>query len=65
MQELLERRLRELEDDAVKTIRETMSGTNIPPGVRLKAALSVLQSVAAMDNAAETWRTDDSPFSGF
>jgi hypothetical protein len=36
---------------AFKTIRETMSGTDIPPGVRLKAALCVLQSGAAMDES--------------
>jgi len=62
-------RLRELADDALKTIRETMSGTDIPPGSRLKAALSVLQSVGAMGestgDAAEKWRNDDSPVSGF
>jgi hypothetical protein len=63
-------RLRELEDDALKTIREILGGTDIPPGVRLKAALSVLQSVAAMDEstgeaaALEKWRIDSSPLSG-
>ena len=45
------------------TIRETISGTDIPPGVRLKAALSVLHSVAAMDGVAEKWRIDEYPFS--
>jgi hypothetical protein len=54
-------RLRELVDDAVKTIRETMSGTDIPPAVRLKAALSIVQFAARDDSAGEaaalqTWR---------
>jgi hypothetical protein len=43
---------------------------DIPPGVRLKAALSVLQSVASMDESTddaatlENWRTDVYPYSG-
>jgi transposase-like protein len=44
-------RLRELGEDAVKTIRELMTGTDVSAAVRLKAALSVLQSMGAMDEA--------------
>jgi transposase-like protein len=44
-------RLRKLEDDAIKTIRETLRGRDIPPGVRREAALSVLQSLAVMDES--------------
>jgi transposase len=64
-------RLRELADDAVKTIREILGGTDIPPGVRLKAALSVLQSIGAMDESTvdaallEKWRTESNAWSEF
>jgi hypothetical protein len=57
----MEARLGELMDDAVKTVLEVLGGTDIPPGVRLKAALSVVQ-FAARDELAgeaaalETWR---------
>jgi hypothetical protein len=62
-------RLRELADDAVKTIHEILGGTDIPPAVRLKAALSVLQSVGAMDESTgdaalvEKWRNDSNGWS--
>jgi len=61
-------RLWELVDDAVKTIREVLGGTDIPPGVRLKAALSVVQLAATRDElegeaaALDKWRTDSNPF---
>ena len=61
-------RLRELVDDAIKTVSEIIGGTDIPPGVRLKAALSVLQCAAARDElegeaaALDKWRTDSNPF---
>jgi len=42
-------RQRELMDDALKVVRETMTGKEIPPGTRLKAALSVLQNITATE----------------
>jgi transposase-like protein len=55
-------RLRELAEDAVKTVREVMKSADVSAPVRLKAALSVLQSVGAMDESRgdlaiiERWR---------
>ena len=37
--------LRGLADTAVSTVREMLTGMDVPAGVRLKAALAVLQSV--------------------
>jgi transposase-like protein len=60
-------RLRELAEDALKIVRETMTSTEISPAVRLKAALSVLQSVGAMEESKgdaaliEKWRQDTDP----
>ena len=57
--------LRELADDAVKTVQEIMKSTEVSAAVRLKAALAVLQSVGSMkeyaDDASiiEKWRKDD------
>jgi transposase len=39
-------RLRELADDAVKTVSEIMKSKEIPAGVRLKAALAVINAEA-------------------
>jgi transposase-like protein len=47
-------RLRELAEDAVKTVRELMTGTDVSAAVRLRAALSVLQSMGAMDESQGT-----------
>jgi hypothetical protein len=41
--------LRSLADAAVTTLREMLTGTDVPAGVRLKAALAVLQSVGTLD----------------
>jgi AcrR family transcriptional regulator len=41
--------LRGLADTAVSTVREMLTGTDVPAGVRLKAALAVLQGVGAQD----------------
>ena len=60
-------RPRELADDALRIVRETMTGPEISPAVRLKAAVSVLQSLGALkesnDDAAviEKWRQDTDP----
>jgi transposase-like protein len=47
-------RLRELSEEAVKTVRELMTGTDVSAAVRLRAALSVLQSMGAMDESQGT-----------
>jgi transposase len=60
-------RLRELAEDAVNTVRELMSSAEVSPGVRLRAALSVLQSVGAMAESPNDavllreWREDTDP----
>ena len=41
--------LRGLSDSAVATLREMVTGKDVPAGVRLKAALSVLQSVGMLE----------------
>jgi AcrR family transcriptional regulator len=41
--------LRGLADTAVSTVREMLSGADVPAGVRLKAALAVLQSVGTLE----------------
>ncbi len=46
-------RLRELEDEAIKTIRDVLSDKEISPGVRLKAALAVLQSLGTKKDFAD------------
>ena len=59
--------LRELADDAVKTVQEVMKSTEVSAAVRLKAALAVLQSVGSMKEYAgdasiiEQWREDSTP----
>ena len=64
-------RLRELGEDAVKTIRELMTGTDVSAAVRLRAALSVLQSAGAMDEIRgdlamiEQWRAHSESWSSF
>jgi hypothetical protein len=40
--------LREMADTAVSTIREMMIGDYVPPSVRLKASLAVLQSIGTL-----------------
>jgi len=63
----LRAQLRGLADDAVKVVRETMTDTKISPAVRLKAALSVLQSLGALEESKddgaliEKWRQDTDP----
>jgi len=49
--------LRGLADMAVSTVRETLTGTDVPAGVRLKAALAVLQSIGTME-PEEIGKTD-------
>jgi transposase-like protein len=64
-------RLRELAEDAVKTVRELMKSTDVSAAVRLKAALSVLQSVGAMDEfrgdlaIIEQWRAGSEAWETF
>ena len=64
----LRARLRELADDALKTVRETMTSPEISPAVRLKAALSVLHSLGALEESngdaalIEKWRKVTDPF---
>ena len=41
--------LRGLADTAVSTVREMLNGADVPAGVRLKAALAVLQSVGTLE----------------
>ena len=61
-------RLRELADDAVKTVREVLTSKEVSAAVRLKAALAVLQSVGSMKEFAgdasviENWRDETHPF---
>lgn len=40
--------MRELADTAVSTVREMLTRADVPAGVRLKAALAVLQSVGTL-----------------
>lgn len=42
-------RLRGLADAAVSTLQEMLTGTEVPAGVRLKAALAVLQSIGTLE----------------
>ena len=42
-------KLRELADAAVSTVREMVTGTDIPAGIRLKAALAVLESIGTLE----------------
>ena len=64
-------RLRELADHALRIVRETMTGPEISPAVRLKAALSVLQSLGALKESnadaglIEKWRDTDPLLSAF
>ena len=39
----------ELADAAVSTVREMLTGTSVPAGVRLKAAMAVLQSIGTLE----------------
>jgi AcrR family transcriptional regulator len=40
--------LRDLADTAVSTVREMLTGPDVPAGVRLKAALVVLESIGTL-----------------
>jgi len=57
-------RLRELVDDAVKAVRDMLQNPDASAGIRLKAALAVLESVGAMAEdpgeatVIEQWRHD-------
>ena len=57
-------RLRGLADDAVKIVEQTMTGTEISPAVRLRAALAVFQSLGALKESngeaelIEKWRRE-------
>jgi hypothetical protein len=44
--------LQGLAETAVSTVREMLTGSDVPAGVRLKAALAVLQSAGALDREA-------------
>lgn len=41
--------LRGLADTTVSTVREMLTGSEVPAGVRLKAALAVLQSIGTLE----------------
>jgi hypothetical protein len=41
--------LRALADTAIATVQEMLTGNEIPPAVRLKAALNVLATIGALD----------------
>ena len=41
--------LRGLADTAVSTVREMLTGSDVPAGVRLKAALAVLQGIGTLE----------------
>ena len=64
-------RLRELGEDAVKAVREIMTGTDVSAAVRLRAALSVLQGLGAMDESRgdlamiEKWRASSENWESF
>jgi len=64
-------RLRELGEDAVKAVRELMTGTDVSAAVRLRAALSVLQGLGAMDESRgdlamiEKWRASSEKWEHF
>jgi hypothetical protein len=47
--------LRGLADTEVSTVRDMLTGTDVPAGVRLKAALAVLQSVGTLEPEAIGW----------
>jgi len=49
--------LRVLAEMAVSTVREMLTGTDVPAGVRLKAALSVLQTIGTLE-PEEIGKTD-------
>jgi hypothetical protein len=40
--------VRSLASDAVATLRELVSGSDVPPAVRLRASLAILQAADAM-----------------
>ena len=45
----LRAQLRELAGVAMSTVREMLTGPDVPPGVRLRAAIAVLQSVGTLE----------------
>lgn len=47
--EAMRAQLRGLADAAVSTVREMLTGADVPAGVRLKAALAVLQATGTFD----------------
>ena len=47
--EAMRAQLRGLADAAVSTVREMLTGADIPAGVRLKAALTVLQATGTLE----------------
>jgi hypothetical protein len=47
--EVLRSQLRGLSDSALATLREMLTEKEVPAGVRLKAALSVLQSIGMLE----------------
>jgi hypothetical protein len=49
--EAMRAQLRGLADAAVSTVREMLTGTDVPAGVRLKAALAVLQATGTLESA--------------
>ena len=52
--------IRNLSEDAVKTIRALITGAKVPAAVRLKAALAVLEAVGALEvDAAEELREEE------
>ena len=45
----LRAQLREVAGVAMSTVREMLTGPDVPPGVRLRAAIAVLQSVGTLE----------------
>jgi hypothetical protein len=66
-EEALKARFRKLEEPAFQTVSEIMQSPETPPGVRLRAALAVINAAAKMnepDNEAaivEKWRKKTDP----
>jgi hypothetical protein len=53
----LRAQMRGLADTAISTVRAMLTGTEIPAGIRLKAALAVLQSIGTLE-PEEIGKTD-------
>jgi transposase-like protein len=67
--EAVRRRIRENAEDAVRTVAELMKDQEVPPAVRLRAALAVIHSIVWRDepntiaDTTRTWREERCPTS--